>query len=228
MARPRFSNVFGGGRHDRLEERREDAAFLAAALPHARVLLVAGEQVAVVEGAPPRALHLATSELAALAPGLAAPLESARLWLLGEHEGSVFFGAEAPDAAALAAVAAARGATVAPLKTVAALLPEGEAALLAHLRGLAAWHASSRYCGTCGAPTAATHAGHQRRCTASGCGAVLFPRTDVAVIAIVSRGDRALLVRQPGWRPQHFATIAGFLEPGEGLEGCLAREVREE
>jgi len=55
-----------------------------------------------------------------------------------------------------------------------------------------------------------------------------FPRTDVAVIVLVTTGDSCFLARQAEWPAGHFATIAGFLEPGESLEDSVAREVAEE
>lgn len=52
-----------------------------------------------------------------------------------------------------------------------------------------------------------------------------FPRTDVAVIVLVTTGDSCFLARQAEWPAGHFATIAGFLEPGESLEDSVAHAV---
>ena len=71
-------------------------------------------------------------------------------------------------------------------------------------------------------------AGHVRACTSPACGAVHFPRTDPAVIVLVTHGERALLGRQPQWDAGVYATLAGFVEPGESLEDAVAREVHEE
>ena len=71
-------------------------------------------------------------------------------------------------------------------------------------------------------------AGHHRRCTSEDCGAVHFPRTDTAVITLVHDGDECLLCRQSRWPPGMHSTLAGFLEPGESLEECVAREIEEE
>jgi NAD+ diphosphatase len=43
----------------------------------------------------------------------------------------------------------------------------------------------------------------------------------------VHKGEDALLVHKPGWG-KRYSIIAGFVEPGESLEGCVQREVREE
>ena len=45
---------------------------------------------------------------------------------------------------------------------------------------------------------------------------------------LVRRGDEALLVRSHSFKGKHHGLVAGFLEPGETLEECVAREVREE
>ena len=67
---------------------------------------------------------------------------------------------------------------------------------------------------------------HPLYCAA--CGAQHFPRTDPAVITLISHGDHGLLARQPGWPERRYSLIAGFVEPGETIEDCIVREVREE
>jgi len=93
--------------------------------------------------------------------------------------------------------------------------------------GLATWHAVSRFCPRCGAPTRAVHGGQSRRCTA--CGLELYPRTDPAVIvAIVDPDNRLLLGRQPSWPSGRYSVFAGFVEVGESLEQTVHREMAEE
>ncbi len=61
------------------------------------------------------------------------------------------------------------------------------------------------------------------------CRAAHFPRTDPAVIMLVTDADeRALLGHQPRWPEGRFSTLAGFVEPGEPLEAAVRREVAEE
>jgi NAD+ diphosphatase len=56
-----------------------------------------------------------------------------------------------------------------------------------------------------------------------------FPRTDPAVImAITDADDRLLLARGPQWGPGRRSVLAGFVEPGEGLEQAVVRETMEE
>jgi len=111
------------------------------------------------------------------------------------------------------------------LRRVGGLLPAEDAAILAHARGLMHWRTRHRYCGVCGAACLPEQAGHVMACT--GCCAHHFPRTDPAVIMLVTQGDRALLGRPARFRSV-FTTLAGFVEPGETLEEAVAREVFEE
>lgn len=101
---------------------------------------------------------------------------------------------------------------------------EGE--LVAMARGVLAWHGRHRFCSNCGALTEPAQAGWQRDCAA--CGGHHFPRTDPVVIMLITRGNRALIGRSPGWPEGMYSLLAGFIEPGETVEGAVRREVFEE
>jgi NAD+ diphosphatase len=47
-------------------------------------------------------------------------------------------------------------------------------------------------------------------------------------MALVRRQNQVLLARSPHFPPGMYSALAGFVEPGESLEQCLAREVAEE
>ena len=49
-----------------------------------------------------------------------------------------------------------------------------------------------------------------------------FPRTDPAVIVLVTHGDQCLLGRSPRFPPGMYSTLAGFVEPGEVAGADLA------
>ncbi|MDP2635959.1 MULTISPECIES: NAD(+) diphosphatase [unclassified Pseudoalteromonas] len=107
----------------------------------------------------------------------------------------------------------------------------GSVAALA--RGLCYWHATHKFCGRCGSSNKLIEAGHSRLCTNPECKHQTFPRTDPAVIMVVTRTfsdgvDRCLLGRQATWAPGMFSSLAGFVDPGETLEQAVAREVMEE
>jgi len=113
------------------------------------------------------------------------------------------------------------------------LLNSQEAALLAYARGLLYWHRHSVYCGTCGSPTKSQQGGHMQLCSNKDCERVTFPRTDPAVIMLVehwpdSGQPRCLLGRNARFADRMMSTLAGFVDPLESLEECVAREVFEE
>ena len=65
------------------------------------------------------------------------------------------------------------------------------------------------------------------------CGLVAYPRVAPAMITLVTRGEpgpdqEALLAQGVNFRGPMYSCLAGFVEPGEDLEGAVVREVREE
>lgn len=109
-------------------------------------------------------------------------------------------------------------------------LDADQAAVLAYARGMVLWHLNHLHCGRCGAPAEARDGGHIRQCSDPSCNYRAFPRTDAAVITLVEHpdGDHCLLGRQSRWPEGMYSVVAGFVEPGESLEECVAREVKEE
>ncbi|WP_142847873.1 NAD(+) diphosphatase [Telmatospirillum sp. J64-1] len=101
-----------------------------------------------------------------------------------------------------------------------------EAGILAQARALLAWHQRHRFCANCGVATDPSEGGTTRLCSA--CGTRHFPRTDPAVIMLVTEGDRCLLGRSASFPPGQFSALAGFMEPGETIEAAVRREVWEE
>lgn len=113
------------------------------------------------------------------------------------------------------------------LREVGALLDDTDAGLLTGAVALAHWHAGNPCCSRCGQATDVVQAGWARQCP--GCGTEHYPRTDGAVIMLITDGeDRVLLGRQGGWPEHRHSCLAGFVEPGESLEAAVRREVREE
>ena len=93
------------------------------------------------------------------------------------------------------------------------------------------WARTHRFCGRCG--TATELARNERAMKCPACGLVAFPRLAPAMITLVTRGEpgpdqEALLARGVQFRAPMYSCLAGFVEPGETLEGAVVREVREE
>lgn len=152
-----------------------------------------------------------------------------RAVLLGESGPHTYFAldlSDLDDARAHRALAG-RGEFVA-LRSVGPLLDRFDGGLLAYARGMVHWHQQNTYCGVCGVRTVMLEAGFLRRCTDAACGRQHFPRTDPAIIVLVTHEDRALLGRQAKWDATWYSVLAGFVEPGESLEQAVRREVKEE
>jgi NAD+ diphosphatase len=91
---------------------------------------------------------------------------------------------------------------------------------------IVAWDRTHRYCGQCATPLVFAETDRAKQCPA--CGLRQFPRLAPAVMAMVVRGPEVLLARGPEFPEGVYSILAGFVEPGETLEGCVRREVAEE
>jgi len=203
--------------HDRLGLRRTDDDWMEStwAAPTSRVLVIAGTRVRPVD----RALEWL--------PTAQAP-SGVRL-LLGERDGVTSW------AVIVDGAVAKQEPGWLPLRGLLPVLvgeSAQDAALLFHAMGLAEWHWATRHCPRCGGRLTSRAAGHELVC--SECGKPQFPRSDPAVIMLVTSGEpgsadeRALLGRNKAWPEGRFSTLAGFCEPGETLEDAVRREVLEE
>lgn len=217
------NNVFAGLALDRCSERRLDTEWLrdAEAASQARFIVVGpdGKALGQAEGRGLRFLD--GSERGEL-------LSGSPPTLLGlDAERSPYF-LLTPDADACASVAERSGGSYCDLRRAGIGMPAFEAGLFAYARGLAHWQSRSRWCGACGSALALEWAGHRARCTNAACSIEHFPRTDPAIIVIVTWRDACLLGRQASWPAGRYSTLAGFVEPGETLEDAVHREVFEE
>ena len=204
--------------HDRTAVHRGDDDWIEGrwADPSTRVLVVSGTRVRPRDG-----------RLDWVSPGEAP--EGLRV-LLGEQDDRAWF-AVVVDAGVSRTVAPQEWT---PLRGLLPFLGEGsvtEAPLVFHALGLAEWLFATRFCPRCGEPLHPHAAGHELRCAN---GHTQFPRTDPAVIMVVTAGEpgsedeRCLLGRQAVWPEGRYSTLAGFCEPGETLEDAVRREVAEE
>lgn len=218
-------NFYAGGGLDRAAHRRADREWLARQLsdPKSRLVPVWRNHNLIHPGEVPNA---------ALLPGdaVAAAVAEAGHWaLLGLQGETAYFAVDLSHIAdPLPDLSLAGIGEFVDLRQVGPVLSRDQGSLLAYARGLMYWHNRHRFCGVCGSPTAPAEAGFMRQCLNGECGAPHFPRTDPAVIMLVTDRDRCLLGRAARFPTGMHSTLAGFVEPGESLEEAVAREVFEE
>jgi len=229
---------FHGAPLDRVSERREDAAFVAAlrARPDAKAVLIARDMPILPRGEAPLAPFFPLAEVERLG---GAQFEA----LLGiEAAGAPAFAALLPDSAVEQLSGDSEGfldrrqlvvpgrddLALTDLRSIAVrgLVAPDALAVLGQAKAILSWHTRHGFCANCGAATRATAAGWRRECDV--CKAQHFPRTDPVVIMLALDGERCLLGRQSRWPKGMYSCLAGFVEPGETIEEAVRREIREE
>jgi len=202
---PRPPFAFVASPLERAEYLRMDLPALRALWPHAWVLRVDAKGQALGDQSAP---HL---ERLSVPP-------SPDAVFLGLHQGEPWF--------ACAPVREQASAPRLDLRSAAAHWSALHATAFAQAQAVLYWRARQQFCGVCGGRVVFERAGWLGRCP--GCGAEHYPRTDPAVIAAISDGERLLLGRNTNWAQRLYSTLAGFVEPGETPEQTLTREVWEE
>ena len=140
---------------------------------------------------------------------------------LGALNGVQCYAAEMSDA-----VAPADGLILQGLRESFDRLEEGLIWIAGRANQLVDWNRSHQFCGRCGQPTEDRTEERAKICRA--CGLINYPRLSPAVIVAVVKGDRLLLACNKRFKAGFYSVLAGFVEPGETLEDCVAREIREE
>lgn len=214
---------------NRMADKRGDAAWLAERLaaPSSRFLLFADLSLAVDSNADKSETRLrkyTSAQIAELGAGLA---DALLLGCTGEDDAVFAVSLSSAQAAATPGGMTALKPLV-DLRTLAMqeALPPEDLSLAAAGRALAAWHATTKCCGRCGGHTVSRDAGWRRKCWA--CGQEFFPRADPAIIVLITDGERCLLGHHKRYAHKFYSTLAGFVEPGEDIESCVRREMREE
>jgi NAD+ diphosphatase len=88
------------------------------------------------------------------------------------------------------------------------------------------WNSMNQYCGCCGNKTLDKTDERAKICP--NCGNIVYPRISPATITAVFHEDKILLAHNRNFRDGLYSLIAGYVEPGESLEHCVEREIREE
>jgi NAD+ diphosphatase len=162
------------------------------------------------------------------APGIPSPDAVARLGLpfdvthpLGASNGTPCLAASVP-----ADTPAPAGCRFVPVRSLFGRISDTALGVIFRALEIGDWDRESRYCGRCGTATRLKDGERAWECPA--CGALFYPRISPAVIMAIVRGDTILLARARRFPAGFYSVLAGFVEPGETLEECVVREVREE
>ena len=140
---------------------------------------------------------------------------------LGALDGRQCYAAELTDG-----IAPADGWTLQGLRETFDRLEEELIWIAGRANQLVDWSRSHQFCGRCGHQTEDRTQERAKICPT--CGLINYPRLSPAVIVAVVRGDRLLLASNKRFKSGFYSVLAGFVEPGETLEDCVAREIREE
>ncbi len=216
---PSQPNAYTGGTLDRAAHRRTDEAWLSAARHDSRsrfALFWRGD--ALIEAGETPAAALVSRPALNDAP-----------WVfLGLQNETPLFAADLSALDDPSAVLGETRGTFTDMRSLTTLLQADDATILATARGMLHWRAQTKFCARCGAPTVPVRGGYVLKCTAQG--TEHFPRSDPAVIMLVTKGERVLLGQSHKFPLERnmYSTLAGFVEPGESLEDSVRREVFEE
>lgn len=104
-------------------------------------------------------------------------------------------------------------------------ISDAEYGLAGYASQMLYWRRTSGFCPVCGHRTQTKEGDWGRHCPE--CGHTAYPHVTPATLILVQDGSRLLLGHKPGWGTR-YSILAGFVEPGESLEECVVREVREE
>jgi NAD+ diphosphatase len=217
---PSRPNAYTGGTLNRAAHLREDAAWIDAALADAATrFVVFWDGKTLIEGMVRRA---------PAAFPVARPRADVTAIFLGLQDGVPFFAADLSGVENPYALVDAGESEFTDMRAMTGALNPDDATILATARAMLYWQSKTRFCAVCGGKTRPVKAGYVMLCTQ--CETEHFPRTDPAVIMLVTKGDRLLLGQSHKFPKERnfYSTLAGFVEPGESLEDAVRREVFEE
>jgi NAD+ diphosphatase len=140
---------------------------------------------------------------------------------LGMLDGTPCFTAELADGNSLP-----EGITLHGLRELLGVVNDEIFSIAGYANQILQWDQAHQYCGRCGEPIHDKKDERAKICLS--CGLINYPRVTPAIIVAIIRGQTILLARSTRFRANFYSVLAGFVEPGENLEDCVAREIKEE
>ncbi len=219
-------NYFTGNPLNRASDKRKDPEFIAAQLAHEAA------QMAVYWRGMPLLQRPAENERETktiwLSPGAVSQFPRALTPIfLGLNGAIPYFAldvsasAQDPESAPFSDIG-----VYGHLREFGMILPKDELAILGHGAWLIDWHRRTLFCAQTGEAMESAEGGAKR--VAPKAEKEYFPRIDPVAIVLPIHEDACLLGRSPHFPPNMYSALAGFLEPGETLEECAVREIKEE
>jgi len=106
------------------------------------------------------------------------------------------------------------------------ILSLDQIALIGMAFQLLRWNRTCNFCSNCGEKLVLSDLERAKIC--DHCDKVFYPRINPCIIVSIRKENQILLARSPRFPEKKFSVIAGFVEIGETLETCVAREIKEE
>jgi NAD+ diphosphatase len=212
---------FSGGSLDRAGHLRPNDSWIEAALNGAAArFAVFWQGQALISNPDP--------EVTARVIYTARPAADVPWVFLGMQDGAPVFAANLTGIDTPHEVVAIQEGTFTELRGMTGMLTADDATIIATGRAMLHWRQQTKFCSVCGHANQPIRGGYVMHCP--NCNTEHFPRTDPAVIMLVSRNGKLLLGQSHNFPPNSnfFSTLAGFVEPGETLEDAVRREVFEE
>ena len=148
-------------------------------------------------------------------------LAPVRQQYLGSLDGRPCYAAELSNAAPISDIFAFKG-----LRSLFGRLEEELIWIAGLANQLVHWNQGHQYCGKCGNLTEDKADERAKFCPK--CALMNYPRLSPAIIVAVLKDNKILLAHSQRFPTKFYSVLAGFVEPGETLEECIKREVREE
>jgi len=145
----------------------------------------------------------------------------ARKQYLGTFKGHPCYSVEMPQN-----TAEIEGMSLIGLRALYGLVEEDVFLLAGKALQIVNWDKTHQYCGSCGTETYTLEGERAKKCPK--CGHISYPVICPAVITAVINGNKILMAHNRNFKGNMYGLIAGFVETGETLEECVAREIKEE